>query len=348
MKPSLARHHIAVGIFAVLPVTGATAQWTAIRVDGIHSEIWGIGAGVEGGIWNDRPALWDGTTGQLTLLGAGQGWVSAISGDIQAGQLENHASLWRGSAESRIDLHPENAGSSWVWGASGDQQVGQVGVGGIHAALWRGTAASFVDLNPQGSEFSAAFATDGSHQGGFAQLREGTGYVFHATLWSGSPESMVDLHPAGAEDSRVNAVAPGVQVGLAALASGGVHAALWRGTAESFVDLGPEGFASSLNATTGSIHAGELTEGVNPQAALSFGIPGEWLNLHQVLPAGYNQSEATSIFQDGETLYVGGWAGTDTGIEAFIWVGTVPSPGAIPPALLGVLLGARRRRRTRT
>jgi hypothetical protein len=191
--------------------------------------------------------------------------------------------------------------------------------------LWRGTSGSFVDLHPPGAAQSLAFATDGVRQGGTVRWQfAGTA---HAALWSGTSQSLVDLSPSG-QYSEVYGMAPGTQVGYV-YTNGSFHAAVWRGSAQSFVDFnGPEQ-GSQLNATTGRIHVGDgAGPGVGAEHALiNFGRPQAWLDLHQFLPSGYTSfSSAAAVFQDGPTLYVGGYAtnpvpGAD---EAFLWIGSDP------------------------
>jgi hypothetical protein len=64
----------------------------------------------------------------------------------QAGGI-NRASLWSGTAASRVDLTPAAASSSLASGVWGSQQVGWANIGGTErASLWDGSAASWVDL----------------------------------------------------------------------------------------------------------------------------------------------------------------------------------------------------------
>ncbi len=58
------------------------------------------------------------------------------------------ASIWYGTASSRVDLNPAGASRSYAYAASGALQVGEAYVGGIgRASLWFGTAASWFDLH---------------------------------------------------------------------------------------------------------------------------------------------------------------------------------------------------------
>ncbi|MFN0133780.1 MAG: GC-type dockerin domain-anchored protein [Phycisphaerales bacterium] len=121
-------------------------------------------------------------------------------------------------------------------------------------------------------------------------------------------------------------MAPGVQVGEAQF-PGSVRAALWRGTAASFVDFNPSGQFSMFLATTGRVHVGLLTQSNLGRAAINFGAPTAWLGLHQFLPAEYGSfSSANAVYQDGDRIYVGGWAeSSQTSYHnAILWIGTDP------------------------
>jgi len=122
-------------------------------------------------------------------------------------------------------------------------------------------------------------------------------------------------------------MAPGVQVGYANF-PGSTHAALWRGTTASYVDLTPPGGTlAKFYATTSVVHVGVLAQGSLARAAVNFGSPNSWVGLQQFLPAQYGgYSQANAVYQNGPTIYVGGWAqNAETGFhEAVLWIGTVP------------------------
>ena len=106
-----------------------------------------------------------------------------------------HASLWNGSAETWVDLHPAGAEYSSAEDVDGEQVVGsakEVNDQG-HARLWyrEGDTWVCVDLHPHGlNERSAAFAVHGGEQVGI--VFDNTPY--HAALWRGTADSYVDLH----------------------------------------------------------------------------------------------------------------------------------------------------------
>jgi hypothetical protein len=139
-----------------------------------------------------------------------------------------HATRWRGSVESWVDLHPDEASHSWAFGAHGGQQVGYSLVeNSFRASLWHGTSESWIDLGVGQAR--------GVHRGQQVGFSSGLGDS-RAALWRGTADSLVDLHPLGASRSRANAVHAGIQAGTV-LDAMGDRASLWTGTAESWLDL---------------------------------------------------------------------------------------------------------------
>jgi len=86
------------------------------------------------------------TVTNLHPSGATQSQAFGVS---DAGQVGNatisgipRASLWSGTAVSRVTLHPAGASASQCLGASGTRQVGAATISGVaRASLWTGTAA---------------------------------------------------------------------------------------------------------------------------------------------------------------------------------------------------------------
>lgn len=273
------------------------------------------------------------------------GWA-----DIDGQQhLSSRALARHGTAESAVLLHPaEGYTSTDARAVSSGMQVGlatHYQSGQIHAALWTGTADSFVDLHPAGATQSRGLATDGTLQGGWASLPGGGDH--EAVIWSGTPESVINLAPDGALRSQVNAMAPGVQVGRFSYQSENPHAAMWSGSADSLIDMNPQGaIGLELYGTSGQIHTGSTIFSSFGNAGVWFGDdPNSFVNLHDYLPPEYFVSSALDVSMVGDTIYVVGTA-TRGPTEAWLWVGTIPSPGTLP-ALGGglLLLGKSRRRR---
>ncbi len=137
-----------------------------------------------------RAGLWTGSAESWVELFPGDSVAYGVSGGQQVGSVYSHATLWRGTAASRVDLNPVGAGSSEAIGVSDGEQVGWAILGGFaRACLWRGTAQSYVDLNPAGAWGSGAYAVSGGWQAGLVQF----GDEAHAGIWHGTADSWQDL-----------------------------------------------------------------------------------------------------------------------------------------------------------
>jgi hypothetical protein len=327
---------------AFTPVHG---QWTAVSLHtggADSSHIYAVGANIQGGFAPMpypylRPVIWSGTPeSAMALFTTSAGSVNAIWGDSQGGSAALGACIWQSTPESRLDLAPGTI--SAVKAMRGDQQAGYRNG---HATLWRGTPSSMVDLHPSAYQQSSADATDGQYQGGWVS---GVG-LFHAALWDGSASSFIDLH-VGNGLSRVWGMAPGQQVGYFDT-QGETHACMWLGSAASIVDMHPGGGGGSqLYATIGNVQAGYITgpaTGGIPHAGIWFGTPNSFFDLHPFLPPGFSESAAYALYQDGDTLFVGGHAWRNGRYEGILWTGTIPAPACGTMILLGVLGVARRR-----
>lgn len=223
---------------------------------------------------------------------------------------QGHALVWRGTAESVVDVHPVGFEQSLAYATDGFQQVGSAAgpsTGGyFHAFLWGGTAASAIDLNPAGFTFSEAHGISASQQVGYG-YGVATGSILHALLWSGTAESFVDLNPTGFATSTALGI-NGSQVvgyGFVSLTEINEHALLWRGTAASAIDL------------------------------------------HQFLPPEFVRSEAMAINSQGDVV---GFARSASELSHAVLWRAVPEPATfgLLAAGLGALLayGLRRRRKS--
>jgi hypothetical protein len=135
-------------------------------------------------ILHPQNSCWSAAYG--TWCGQQAGYATVSVGD----NLEDHAALWSGTAESWVDLHPAGSTYSGALAVSDGQQVGRAGFGvHTHASLWSGTADSWVDLHPTGIENSDATCIAGGYQAGV--VNNGSP---RAALWHGTADSWVDLH----------------------------------------------------------------------------------------------------------------------------------------------------------
>ena len=275
----------------------------------------------------------------------------ATSGGQQVGDGElypghhHHALLWRGSADSVVDLNPPfgktyasfgQMYTSFAFAVCGGQQVGygdDLVTLDRHALLWHGSAVSVVDLHPHGFAQSAAFGTNGEEQVGSGVTVGGNigDGPFHALLWRGTAASVVDLHPRGFASSEALGISGEEQVGKGLVAGGQnpigpFHALLWRGTAASVVDLHPRGFASSeASSASGEEQVGRGTvigsalEG--PYHALLWrGSAASVVDLH---PRGFYTSESHGT--NGEEQVGSGVPAGGENEHALLWRGSAPS-----------------------
>jgi hypothetical protein len=289
----------------------------------------------------------DGAAYQATLLHpAGYTWSQGLGAGVgsQAGVAATaanvqHAALWRGTADSFVDLHPAGFKSSVVDDASNTSQGGSVSLAGDgsddRAALWQGTAASFINLNPPGAVFSRVRGVSDDHQVGEVQGPT-TGYLLHAALWTGTAASMIDLHP-GAPffQSAAYDVWGGTQVGEGTNTRH--HALLWSGTAASVVDLHPAGYTDSLaHCVFDGMQGGHATQASTSEthAILWNGTAASAIDLH---PAGYQSSHIMDIAQGVQVGH--GFAGNSSGganPRALLWHGTAASVVDLHASLLGL------------
>ncbi len=249
----------------------------------------------------------------------------AASGDQQFGSVAmngpHRASMWSGTAASRVDLHPAGLFNSLIMGAGGGQQVGVVRLfsGTRIASIWTGTAESWVSLAPAGVwGGSRARDTDGVQQVG--EVDDVSLRFSLASLWTGTAESWVNLNPAGATGSMARGVGGGQQVGSASFGDGLARACLWTGTAESWVDLHPAGATeSSAWAVSGDQQVGSASVGGVTVASLWRGTATSWVNLR---PPGAGNSWANDVHGG---LQVGSGYFHVSQQRAILWRGTADS-----------------------
>ena len=132
----------------------------------------------------------------LDPAGASYSIANAVSGTQQVGIAtfggQEHATLWTGTAASRVDLDPVNSAGSQAYGVYNGRQVGysfSILDGRQHAGMWSGTAASWTDLSVQlPANYSDSFAygvwrdTTTTYVVGFSQ-NDTTGQ-YDAILWT--------------------------------------------------------------------------------------------------------------------------------------------------------------------
>ena len=310
-----------------------------------------VGESTPTNLGGQHALLWRGSAASVVDLhprGFVGSFAMAVCGGQQVGYGDGHALLWRGSGASVVDLHPARFATSEAHGTSGGQQVGFGSTGRSHALLWRGSAGSVVDLHPRGFDSSESLGTSGAQQVGWGIPNGGTllGGPSHALLWRGSAASVVDLHPSGFDSSEALGTSGGQQVGWGVptggtFSRGPFHALLWRGSAGSVVDLHPSrskwGFVDSQAlATSGGQQVGwggwglpgwNENHGGPSHALLWRGSADSVVDLHLLLPQGFESSYALGIDATGDVV---GFASTEGAIHtpyAFLWKRDAPTPG---------------------
>lgn len=269
------------------------------------------------------PRLWQGTAASgVTLVEPGPDAGSRINGltatkAVGEGYLRTSptdgyyaALLWDLPSGALTVIGPP-PGFNGVYGVAvgGTQQVGSAESDTQTVpALWTGTTASFVNLLPAGFGYGRAQGTDGMQQ---------VGYVDDvAALWTGSAASFVSLHPPGYSSSDASGVGGGRQVG-SAVGPDGRRAAVWQGTAASFTSIHPTQDPmvdrSEAIGISGSVICGtsrvRTADGLRDRAAIWLApTPGAYLELHGLLPPGYQESQALAVWTDGSVIRVAGSA----------------------------------------
>jgi hypothetical protein len=130
-------------------------------------------------------------------------WAYAVHNGQQVGIAYGNngarATLWSGTPESAVNLHPPRPApyiDSHAFAVHNGKQVGYATTGqGPHAMLWSGTAASFVDLHTllPADSFSNSYATgvwtDGSTIIVSGYGLENTSFADRAIVWTFTPDS---------------------------------------------------------------------------------------------------------------------------------------------------------------
>lgn len=296
----------------------------------------GVGQEAHASYWSGSAGSWI----DLNPSGASRSYALKASGSHQVGYARmgptSHAGYWSGTAESWVDLNPAGAIGSAAFGITGGHQVGLAAIAGQErASRWSGSAETWIDLHPATANTSVAYDEFNGQQVGHATfVTPGFPFStssFHASIWYGTSASWIDLNPTGATSSIGYGIHSGKQVGWAEI-SNQRHASLWAGTAASWIDLHPNGFSSSVAYSIledmqvgGVADAGGLS-----RASLWRGTAGSWEDLSAALTGEWCDTAASSIWRDGDTLYVGG-GGLNllTGNEeALLWSRPVPEPNS--------------------
>lgn len=352
------------GVFALSSC--AFGQWSAVSLAPPPSGspdfqnlawVYGAGGSTQVGYQSvnqsgEQAVMWNGSAGTRTVLAPVQSQAYGAGGNQQVGIVYNfgnpQASLWTGSSQSRVNLHPAGASQSSAVATTGSQQVGAARINGVnHAALWSGTAASFVDLAPNATADSQANVAIPGRQGGQVRVND----AYHAAIWSGTAASMVDLHPAsaGATSSFVTGLTSTQQFGNVYFGNL-PQASMWSGSAASWVSLNPVGATySEINAAMEGFQIGRVSTPEYISRAAIWSGTSEYFDLSSVLPTTFHPglTIAKGISTDGVNIYVTGqgFNNANNRTEPVLWIRPVPSASSVAVLSLGCVFLNRRRRR---
>jgi hypothetical protein len=211
---------------SVLSVPFAYVTGRAVATDGDQIVGYAAEGDPERGLGASHAMLWDVDTGSAVELGKDVS-VFGVGGGAQVGTTTGsrgpNAALWRGTANSFVDLHVAGYDSSVASGTNGLIQVGYVGIDirvrnearprdirFYTAGVWSGTASSFTSL-PSSYRHSFALGIKGDTIVGYGDTTDaiGTPKESHAVAWVGPTYEYVDLHallPADMRTSRATGV----------------------------------------------------------------------------------------------------------------------------------------------
>ncbi len=353
-------------IVAFLSAANANAQWSVVVLhpdNADASQCFGGGGGQQVGTagseyWQNA-CTWNGSSNSwvsLHPIGASYSRAVVTDGTTQAGWLAfdggtMRASIWHGTPVSWRDITPSNAVWGQVTGMSNGRQVGSAAIVSdhgysAHAGVWSGNAESWVDLNPFGASISQGYAIKGHNQVGYFTSNDNNGN-FHAALWHDTAVSCIDLHPTGATSSVALGVSEDQQVGGVRFGTDW-RGVLWNGAADSWIDLTPDGATwAQPNSVDSGVQVGVTLMGSQRRASLWHGSASSCLDLGSFLPPQFDNSEANSIWREGNILYVAGtaWSADAVAGQAVMWIHEIPAPSSASLAALiyVICIGPRRR-----
>lgn len=281
----------------------------------VHSWAYGVHNGRQVGVQSGKASLWYSDPTAFTLhdpMQGGNSMAVAVHGNWQVGRTgtgtQARATLWMGTSQSQINLHPAGGHYSEALGVHNEQVVGFVNVGATqpwrdHAALWTGPSSAWIDLNPPGATYSRARAVWNGRQVGEAQFETGGPRV---VLWSGTASSYTILE--SRPDNTAVAMHGGYQAG-------------------HYLD------GSSFPLMN--------------KACVWRSAPGTREDLSSVLHPAFVSSWATGVWSNGTTVFVVGTASTSSGeTDAILWTRAIPCPtdwnadGAVNSADISTFLTA--------
>lgn len=196
--------------------SGTANSWLDLNPPGAQESAalgidWGIQAGYAMFSGNSHAGTWAGSSDTWLDLNPSPSSVSiacATRAGMQVGAVDGFASLWTGTPQSVVLLHPTGAVASCAANTDGNYQVGRAYFddGPVRAGIWHASAASWLDLAALlPDEYSDSTAT-GIWTSGTDLVVSGTAYNTaaqrpEAILWQlAKPACPTDLNQDGVTD----------------------------------------------------------------------------------------------------------------------------------------------------
>lgn len=234
---------------STLPVPFDSVVARATATDGVQIVGTANESDPETGVGDVHALVWNLSTGETVDLGRDH-TLFGVGGGVQVGITQGSngstAALWRGTANSYVDLHLPGLDDSFACGTNGAIQVGYVGldvrvrnearprfIRFYSAGYWSGTAGSFNYLSSP-YRHSFALGIKGGTIIGYGNTTDaiGTPRDSHAVAWVGTEHTFVDLHsmlPTDMRTSRATGVdEQGNIVGYGVTTAGVVRSYVWR------------------------------------------------------------------------------------------------------------------------
>ena len=141
----------------------------------------------------------------------------------------------------------------------------------------------------------------------------------------------IDLNPSGFTSSVAEGIGDGQQVGFAANGGPG-QAILWTGTAASALNLNPSGLGLPFSSANGVANGQQVGSAFHSNdnlnhAILWTGTAASAVDLNTFLPAGFTDSEAGRIDENGDIVGLASGPATAGNNHAFLWE---PVAAAVP------------------
>jgi hypothetical protein len=329
------------------------AGFTSSRATGIDG---GLIAGHASAGTSTHATAWTMSGGASSAVDLNGNLGGSTASDVQGGRIigVGHGEGFPRSGSTIIwdavggDYRRLETVTSAGWGVSGNVVVGSRSSDGVsRATRWDATTGTFTDLNTVLNNGayggSLAYGVDGNVAVGFGGLEGPNGFGTHAVAWDLSTGGFTDLHPGGYTHSWAKDVSGSYAAGYGEAPETGDNdrALVWILATSAAIDLHRPEFlysnAHDVSASAGLV-VGSANVG-NAVHAIAWDVTGGvYVDLHELLPAAYTQSEATAVDANGNI--VGSVTTADGVMHAALWRNNSATVAETPPpaSLLSVTL----------